>query len=85
MAVLNNQELASLRRRYQREFGESSIDFTKATINAAYQVIEDWYTNSKATVSGDIDTATSPKTFTNEEKKFIFRAWLLKQAKVEVA
>lgn len=85
MAILTNTELAALRRKYQREFGEGSIDFTKATINAAFQTIEDWYTSSKVAVSGDIDTATSPKTFTNAEKKFIFRAWLLKQAETEIA
>lgn len=84
MAVLPNNELAALRRQYQKEFGEDGIDFTKATINAAFQEIEDWYTASKATVSADIDTATSPKVFTNAEKKFIFRAWLSKQADKEI-
>lgn len=86
MAVLTNQQLADMRKRYRQKFGQSGeIDFDKATVNAAFQVIEDWYTNDKASVKADIDTATSPYTFTNAQAKHIFYAWLLNQAAVEGA
>ena len=81
MAVLNNNELADLRRRTQREWS-TDIDFDKSVANAALQAMEDWYEDERTVVSGLIITATSPKAFTAAEKKLIakhFLAWKFQQ------
>ena len=83
MAVLTAQELADMRRLLRQEW-TTPIDFTKATINACFQALEDEYERTasqsrpgfKLAGSADIDTAASPKVFTNPEKKKIGRAYL---------
>jgi hypothetical protein len=72
MATLTAAELTELR---QGSCREQTVDFTKATINAALQAIEDWYETNKATGSTAIDTATSPYVFSNPFKKRLFAYW----------
>jgi len=74
MAVLNANQLAKMRRGTASSL--STLDWDKPIINSALQEIEDWYESSRATVSGLIDTATSPYTFSNPEKKLLAKWWM---------
>lgn len=74
MAVLTNNELAELRQDIARDTETQNWD--KPIVNAALQAIEDWFEANKATGSAAVDTATSPFTFTNGQKKKLFRYWL---------
>ena len=75
MATLTATELAELRQQIEREW-ITDIDFNKSVANAALQSLEDWYEGERATVSGLMDTATTPKTFTGAEKKLIAKSYL---------
>ena len=75
MAVLTSDQLAELRRSIQREWS-TAIDFNKATANATLQAIEDWYEGQRTVVSGLINTASAPKSFTAAEKKLIAKHFL---------
>jgi len=75
MAVLTSAQLSELRR-LTRVSWITAIDFDKIIANATLQTMEDWYENQRATVSSNIDTGSSPKTFTNPEKKLIAAAYL---------
>ncbi len=77
MAVLDASQLANLRKRMQREW-ITPTDFNKSIVNATIQALEDWYEGERSVVSGLMNTASSPKSFTNAEKKLIakqFLAW----------
>ena len=76
MAILSALELAAMRRRAREDIPDADVDFGKPTINDAFQAIEDWYEGERVTVSGLIDTGTSPKVFTNTEKKTLAKAFL---------
>ena len=76
MAALTSEQRAELRRAVVR--GESSITFTKPTIDAALQAVEDWFEGERAVVSAAIDAATTPHVFTNGQKKKMVR-WFLQQ------
>lgn len=67
MAILSATELAVVRQQCAAQF--PSPPWTKTQINAAAQVVEDFFTNNAATVSAAIDTATSPLVMTNAQKK----------------
>lgn len=56
-------------------------DWTKGQINAAAVALDTWFDApaTRSAVSALIDTATSPKVFTNNQKKAIFKAWLLQK------
>ncbi len=75
MAVLTSVALASMRRSLIRNW-TTAIDFPKPTINAAFQEIEDWYVSNQVSLSASVDTVTSPKAYTNPEKRKILKAWL---------
>ncbi len=76
MAVLTVSELVTLRKLGRQQW-TTAIDFPKSVANASFQSLEDWYEGERATVSTDIDVASSPKSFTNSEKKKIAKAYLL--------
>jgi len=73
MAVISNDELAKIRQGATKDFHPN---YPKATINTALQAIEDWFEGAKSSGSSDIDTATSPYTFSNTAKKALFAYWL---------
>lgn len=74
MAVLTSDELAF--NRQGDADGEVSLDWDKATINAAIQALEDWYeTSGRVAASTAIDAATAPYVFSNPIKKKIGRWW----------
>lgn len=83
MAVLTSAQLGNMRRRLREEWA-TPIDFTKTTINAVFQAVEDEYERNtnilgpgfELSAAAVIDTAASPETFTNPEKKMIGRAYL---------
>lgn len=84
MAVLTPMQLAELRRETVKNLSPP-IDFNKSIINAALQAVEDWYEGEKSTVSGLIDTATSPFAFTNPQKKMMGAAYLIQKSKRETS
>lgn len=71
MATLSNDDLAEIRRKIEAKFnlGASTINYDKGTVNAAIQVLEDWYQDQKAVVSASVNSATSPFVFSNAAKK----------------
>ena len=75
MAALTASQLAELRRSAIRDW-TTAIDFGKPIANATFQAIEDWYEGERTVVSGLINTASSPKSFTNAEKKLIAKHYL---------
>jgi len=75
MAVLNATQLAELRK-LTRINWITAIDFNKTIANSTLQAMENWYEGQRATVSSDIDSASTPKSFTNPEKKLIAAAYL---------
>ena len=76
MATLNLTQLGELRKIVRRDWS-TPIDFGKPVANSVFQAVEDWYEGQRLTVSSDIAAASSPKSFTNEEKKLIAKAYLL--------
>lgn len=56
-------------------------DWTKAQINAAAVALDNWFDApaTRSAVSALIDVATAPKTFTANQKRAIFKAWLLQK------
>lgn len=72
MAVLNGGELNTIQQGCEKIV---TVDYTKAQINTAIQAIEDWYQLNKGDISTDIDTATSPFSFSIAQKKAIFAYW----------
>lgn len=85
MATLDGSQLGELMRRVQDLIAERglTINFTKAQLYAALQVMEDWYEAEKAAVSVLLNTATSPLTLTAGQKKAIGRAFLEQKFKRE--
>jgi len=75
MAVLNATELAELRKLVRINW-TTPVDFNRSVANASFQAMEDWYEGQRSTVSSDIDTASTPKSFSNSEKKLISAAYL---------
>lgn len=85
MSVLTTQELDDIRLELNKHVNVKQAVWPsgtiKACINAALQAIEDWYETNKSEGSSDIDTATFPYgvTFTNTEKKWLFRFWMYRK------
>lgn len=69
MATLTASELQSVRNSCANN--GIVVNYTKAQINTAAQAFEDWLTANQAAASAAVDTATSPFTFTNAQKKKI--------------
>lgn len=77
MGVLTSGELTFCR---QGAEAERTFAHTKGTIDAALQAMEDeWETNTRTAMSSAIDTAISPATMTNTEKKTVGKWWMRKK------
>ncbi len=79
MAVLTADQFSQNRKEYllaqtdaDRTFSTNAL---KPDINDMMQAIEDWLEGNRTALSSAIDTATSPVTFTNADKKKAFAAW----------
>jgi hypothetical protein len=77
MATLSADQLAELRRKMASRL--ATVDYNKPIINSALQAIEDWFEANRAGISGAIDTATAPYTFTAPRKKALVAFWLLQK------
>ena len=79
MAVLTPIELVENRREFIRAHTDADPTYgpsvTKSELNSMMQAIEDWLELNRTVLSSAIDTATSPITFTNTDKKKAFAAW----------
>ncbi len=69
MPTISTPDLAKIRRLVADKL--TSVGYTKATINAAAQAIEDFLDSQKAAVSSAIDAATAPETLSAGEKKLL--------------
>jgi hypothetical protein len=80
MAVLDNDDFTAYKRALRNNptarAEMKAAGISKAQWKAALQSIEDWYEADRATVSGLIDTATSPAVLTNALKKKLGRVWM---------
>jgi hypothetical protein len=81
MAVLTAQQLVEIRKKVAAKHLE--VPWTKPTINAALQGIEDWFEGNKGNLSTAINTASSPFVFTAAQKKFLIAYWLFQKARRE--
>ena len=72
MATLTSEERTKIRQACAKTL---TVNYTKAQINLAVQAVEDWIMDNAAALSSAIDTATSPFTFTNPQKKKIVAEW----------
>ena len=68
MAIISNKQLAEMRREFCKG---RNPDFTKPTLNAAFQGYEDYLQTTQSGGVSAINAATSPHTFSNAEKKVI--------------
>jgi len=68
MAIINNKQLAEMRREYVKG---RHPDFPKATLNAAFQGYEDYLQTTQAGGVSAFNAATSPYVFSNEDKKVL--------------
>ena len=79
IAVLTNSQFAALRRAWVKAHRDADPTYgpgvQKADVNNMMQAIEDWLESNRSVLSAVIDTATSPVTFTNTEKKKAFAVW----------
>lgn len=79
MAVLSATELVNLRREWVRAKTDAVATFgpsvTKSELNDMMQAIEDWLEGERTALSTAINTATSPITFDNDDKKKAFAVW----------
>lgn len=73
MAVLTTSELSALRREVAAEGG--AVDYTKPTINAALQAIEDWFEANRANLGAAVEAA-APGSFNAAAKKRLVKFWL---------
>ncbi len=74
MAILTINEKTTLRKEFYKE--NITAEWEKETINKAMQAIEDWWFDNQASLSSAIDTATSPVSLTNPQKKAMSKYWL---------
>jgi len=72
MAVLSSLDLAELRRDVAPN---TNVNYPKATINAAFQAIEDWFEANRASLGSAIDTA-APGVFNAARKQILVKYWL---------
>lgn len=68
MATLSASELQSVRNAVSLT---QTVNYTKPVINAAAQAVETFLVGQAAAISSAIDTATSPTTLSNAQKKKI--------------
>lgn len=72
MAIISNEHLSRLR---QGAAGRTNVNYTKTTINAAFQAIEDTFENSRGAFNAAINNATSPFVFSPAQKKILVALW----------
>lgn len=73
MATLTAAQLAEAR----QNFSPRPAGCTKPVINAAVQAVETYMTTNAAAITSAIDAASSPVTFTANQKKQVVAAWAL--------
>jgi len=76
MAAISTKEKSKIR---QKMSSIGTVDYNRPTINAAMQAVEDWFDGERATISAQIDIATSPKVLSNQQKKKLVGFWMLKK------
>ena len=76
MAVLTSPQITELRK--QAAADVPTVRWDKATINAAFQAIEDVFESGalQTAISNAINTATAPFVFTAPEKRMLVKFWL---------
>ena len=72
MAVLALPALAEIRQEVSRGV---IVTWTKPTINAALQAVEDWFEANRASLGAAIEAA-APAAFTAAQKKKLVAYWL---------
>jgi len=72
MAVLTSLQLVRIQRAVEKE--RLPIDYIKPQINAAIQLVEDWFQANRASLATAMDPGGI---FSNPQKKAIVKAWLL--------
>lgn len=79
MAVLTANQLAKLRKEWIKAHTDAVPTYgpsvVKANVNDMMQAIEDWLESNRGALSTSIDSATSPVTFDNTDKKKAFAVW----------
>lgn len=73
MAIIANQNLAHMRRGYNKRVDDPQCP--KATINAALQAIEDTIENSRNAINTAINAATAPFVFSPAQKRILIALW----------
>lgn len=81
MATLTNDDCTPIRRLLTETFPAHGA--TKPQINAAAQVIEDWFEANRSALSAAINVATAPLVLTNQQKKAILRGYMLVKFRLE--
>lgn len=76
MATLDAATLTMLRQGVSSDI--AGITWTKAQVNAAFQALEDTFSSAgvQNAFSSAIDTALSPATATNAQKRALIKFWL---------
>ena len=75
MAVLTADHLCEIRRSLARE--APIVNYTKSSVNAAVQAIEDWFEANRASLGAAINNGTTPFVFTAPQKTALVKFWLL--------
>ncbi len=75
MAVLSQQDLQGVRSAVAN--AGLTVNYTKATLDAATQAVEDWFNANQASLSSAVNAATSPVVLTVAQKKALVVGWLL--------
>lgn len=87
MATLDTDELTRIRRGMAKLWDtmDGGINYSKTEINPGPQAVEDWWEKAatKASLSADIDAATSPFVLTNAQKKKMVKFWLKEKSRRE--
>lgn len=74
MAVLSSSQLDRARQEIASE--SDVVTWRKEHVNNAMQAIEDWWEANQASLSAAIDAASSPVSFTVQQKRRIAKQWL---------
>lgn len=80
LAILQPGELTELRQQATRN---QTVDFSKQTINAALQALEDLMESNRVALSNAINSATAPYMFTPVMKRRLFALWCRQKFKRE--
>jgi hypothetical protein len=75
MAVFTQQDLQYVRSAVAAT--GLTVTYTKATLDAATQAVEDWFAANQASLGAAINAATSPVVLSVAQKKALVVGWLL--------